>query len=119
MTPARSGPDGPLQSALQQATTAANTRATEGQKIFSPIAAFLDRHRSQTSGLPPHLQKALASLSDDLAAVAQHHFSAYICGLAPEDLSRPSLSTTRPPSGLAQATYAAAAASSPAPKSTP
>jgi hypothetical protein len=37
-------PDGPLQAALQETTTAATIRAAEGQKTFSPIAAFLDKH---------------------------------------------------------------------------
>ncbi|EED18625.1 hypothetical protein TSTA_123560 [Talaromyces stipitatus ATCC 10500] len=80
---ARKGPgtDGPLQTALLESTSAATTRASEGQKIFSPIAAFLDKHRSQTTGLAPHLLRALTALSDDLALVAQRHFSAYISGL--------------------------------------
>ncbi|EED20816.1 hypothetical protein TSTA_040100 [Talaromyces stipitatus ATCC 10500] len=80
---ARKGPgtDGPLQTALLESTSAAMTRASEGQKIFSPIAAFLDKHRSQTTGLAPHLLRALTALSDDLASVAQRHFSAYISSL--------------------------------------
>ncbi|EED22497.1 hypothetical protein TSTA_059950 [Talaromyces stipitatus ATCC 10500] len=67
---ARKGPgtDGPLQTALLESTSAATTRASEGQKIFSPIAAFLDKHRSQTTGLAPHLLRALTALSDDLAS---------------------------------------------------
>ncbi|EED20965.1 conserved hypothetical protein [Talaromyces stipitatus ATCC 10500] len=67
---ARKGPgtDGPLQTALLESTSAATTRASEGQKIFSPIAAFLDKHRSQTTGLAPHLLRALTTLSDDLAS---------------------------------------------------
>ncbi|EED20553.1 hypothetical protein TSTA_037710, partial [Talaromyces stipitatus ATCC 10500] len=81
---ARKGPgtDGPLQTALLESTSAATTRASEGQKIFSPIAAFLDKHRSQTTGLAPHLLRALTALSDDLASVAQRHFSAYISGIS-------------------------------------
>jgi hypothetical protein len=87
--PGRSGPEGPLQTALQESTiAAATTRATEGQSIFGPIAAFLEQHRSQTSGLPPHLQSALASLSDVLAAVAQRHFNAFISGIGQENLRR-------------------------------
>ncbi|EED24660.1 hypothetical protein TSTA_080150 [Talaromyces stipitatus ATCC 10500] len=80
---ARKGPgtDGPLQTALLESTSAATTRASEGQKIFSPIAVFLDKHRSQTTGLAPHLLRALTALSDDLASVAQQHFNAYISGL--------------------------------------
>lgn len=39
------GPDGPLQKFLQDSTEAATKRATEGQEIYSPIAAFLDKHR--------------------------------------------------------------------------
>lgn len=58
-----------LQTALQETTTAATIRAAEGQKIFSPIAIFLDKHRNQSTGLSPHLQKALFNLSDDLAPV--------------------------------------------------
>ncbi|EED16649.1 hypothetical protein TSTA_017240 [Talaromyces stipitatus ATCC 10500] len=65
-----SGTDGPLQTALLESTFAATTRASEGQKIFSPIAAFLDKHRSQTAGLAPHLLRALTALSDDLASIA-------------------------------------------------
>ncbi|EED14670.1 hypothetical protein TSTA_041480 [Talaromyces stipitatus ATCC 10500] len=80
---ARKGPgtDGPLQIALLESTSAATTRASEGQKIFSPIAAFLNKHRSQTTGLAPHLLRALTTLSDDLASVAQQHFNAYISGI--------------------------------------
>jgi hypothetical protein len=119
MAPNRSGPEGPLQMALQESTAAATTRATEGQRIFSPIAAFLDQHRSLTSGFPLHLQRALASLSDDLAAVAQCHFNAFINGKALENLNLTSLPASRPPSpppsrppsGLAQSTYATAASS--------
>ncbi|EED14548.1 hypothetical protein TSTA_107550 [Talaromyces stipitatus ATCC 10500] len=76
-----SGTDGPLQTALLESTFAATTRASEGQKIFSPIAAFLDKHRSQTAGLAPHLLRALTALSDDLASIAQQHFNAYISGI--------------------------------------
>jgi hypothetical protein len=113
MTPTRSGPEGPLQTALQESTTAAATRAAEGQRIFGPIAAFLDQHRSQTSGLPPHLQGALASLSDDLAAVAQRHFSAFISGMGLENPKPPSLpaAVRLTPPGLAQSTYATVASS--------
>ena len=48
----------------------------------APIAAFLDKHRNQVSGLPPHLRRALASLSYDLASVAQRHFNAFISGIS-------------------------------------
>jgi hypothetical protein len=65
MAPKPSGPVGPLQMTLQESTTAAATRATEGQRIFSPIAAFLDQHRNLAAGLPPHLQRALATLSNE------------------------------------------------------
>ncbi|EED22458.1 conserved hypothetical protein [Talaromyces stipitatus ATCC 10500] len=77
---ARKGPgtDGPLQTALLESTSAATTRASEGQKIFSPIAVFLDKYRSQTTGLAPHLLRALTALSNDLASVAQQHFNTYI-----------------------------------------
>src|SRR4051794_16636101 len=123
-----SGPDGPLQTALLESTSAATTRAVDGQKIFSPIAAFLDKHRSQTTGLAPHLLRALTALSDDLASVAQRHFNAYISGISltsvPTALSPspspgpshshfpasnplpPSPPPSRPPSGLDQSSYA-------------
>lgn len=129
MTRKRSEPDiRSLQTALQETTIAATTRAAEGQKIFSPIAAFLDKHRGQSTGLAPHLQKALAVLSDDLAAVAQRHFNAYISGitltLSPSTLSPaltptpeplpPSPPPSRPPSGLAQSSYATVTKSNPA-----
>jgi hypothetical protein len=54
MAPKRSGTECPLQMALQESTVAATTRAAEGQRIFSPIAAFLGQHRSLTFGLPAH-----------------------------------------------------------------
>ncbi|EED18932.1 hypothetical protein TSTA_126400 [Talaromyces stipitatus ATCC 10500] len=92
------------------------TRASEGQKISSPIAAFLNKYRSQTTGLAPHLLRALTTLSDDLASVAQQHFNAYISGISmtsiPPALSPspshlpPSLPPSPPPSGLEQSTYA-------------
>ncbi|EED22450.1 conserved hypothetical protein [Talaromyces stipitatus ATCC 10500] len=121
-TMARKGPgtDGPLQTALLESTSAATTRASEEQKIFSPIAAFLNKHRSQTTGLAPHLLRALTALSDDLALVAQRHFSAYISGISTTSIL-PALSPSPPPtpnslppspppsrplSGLEQSTYA-------------
>ncbi|EED14278.1 conserved hypothetical protein [Talaromyces stipitatus ATCC 10500] len=121
---ARKGPgtDGPLQTALLESTSAVTTRASEGQKIFSPIATFLDKHRSQTTSLVPHLLRALTTLSDDLASVAQQHFNAYISGilttsilpaLFPSPSPSPTLNSlpssppsSRPPSGLEQSTYA-------------
>ncbi|EED14677.1 conserved hypothetical protein [Talaromyces stipitatus ATCC 10500] len=127
-----SGTDGPLQTALLESTFAATTRASEGQKIFSPIAAFLDKHRSQTAGLAPHLLRALTALSDDLASIAQQHFNAYISGISTTSIppalsSSPSLTPnsflpspplSRPPSGLEQSTYATITQHAPA-KSTP
>jgi hypothetical protein len=74
-------PQGPLQAALRDSTVAATTRASEGHALFSPIAVFLDKHRREVSDLNPHLPGALASLSDDLASVAQRHFDAFICGV--------------------------------------
>ncbi|KAI9046080.1 uncharacterized protein KD926_006027 [Aspergillus affinis] len=117
-----SQPGGPLQAALLKTTTAASTRATEGQKIFNPIAAFLDKHRSLLA-LAPHQQSALDALSNDLADIAQRHFNAYISGIpltltanppapapapipAPPASLPPSPPPSRPPSGLAQSTYA-------------
>jgi hypothetical protein len=108
---------------LLETTTAASSRAAEGQKIFSPIAAFLDEHRSQT-GLAPHQQNALKALSDDLANLAQQHFNAYISGVpftltapapapAPASLP-PTPPPSRPPSGLAQSTYASVSKITPA-----
>ena len=120
----------PLQTALQEATTAATTRAAEGQKIFSPIAAFLDKHRNQSVGLNPVQQRALAALSVDLATVAQHHFNAYISGITPTTPSpspppapahapnpsplAPPPPPSRPSSGLAQSSYATVTKSNPA-----
>ncbi|KAI9035565.1 uncharacterized protein KD926_003225 [Aspergillus affinis] len=125
MATLNSQPSGPLQAALLETTTAASTRATEGQKIFNPIAAFLDKHRS-LPGLAPHQRNALDALSKDLADIAHRHFNAYISGIpltltatspapafapvpafapAPASLP-PSPPPSRPPSGLAQSTYA-------------
>ncbi|EED20878.1 conserved hypothetical protein [Talaromyces stipitatus ATCC 10500] len=123
-TMARKGPgtDSPLQTALLESTSTATTRASEGQKIFSPIAVFLDKYRSQTTGLAPHLLRALTALSDDLTSVAQQHFNAYISGisiisilpaLSSFPFSSPILNPlppspppSRPPLGLNQSTYA-------------
>ena len=88
--------DGPLQAALQESTEAAATRATEGHKIFSPIAALLDKHCTQSSSLAPHLQRALTLLSNDLAAVAQLHFAAFVCEKPPPRI--PLAATTALPS---------------------
>jgi hypothetical protein len=71
-------PDGPLQAALSESTAAATARATEGQKIFSPIAAFLDQHRRLNTSLTAYQLGALEALSKDLADIAQRHFNAYI-----------------------------------------
>jgi hypothetical protein len=120
-------PQGPLQAALRDSTVAATTRASEGHALFSPIAVFLDNHRREVSDLNPHLRRALASLSDDLASVAQRHFDAFICGVpaprATENACPPAQSQhalppqrSLPPAtpGLAQSTYASAV-SRPAP----
>lgn len=48
------GPDGSPQTAQLESTSAATVKAADGQRLFSPIAAFLDKHRSQTTGLAPH-----------------------------------------------------------------
>lgn len=75
--------DGSLQAALLESTIAATARAAEGQRIFSPVAAFLNKHKRQT-GLAPHQRNALEPLSNDLANISQQHFNAYIkqyCGL--------------------------------------
>lgn len=113
-----SGSDGPLQTALLEASSAAAARAAEGQKVFSLVAPFLDEHRDQTSNLPLHMQQALASLSDELSAVAQRHFNSYIHTsepLPPSPIPRPPTPPpSRPPSGLALSTYATVARS-PAP----
>ncbi|EED11470.1 polymerase, putative [Talaromyces stipitatus ATCC 10500] len=125
----RSEPDKrSLQNVLQETTTAATTRAAKGQKIFSPIAAFLDKHRNQTAGLSPYLQGALATLSDNLATVAQHHFNAYISSITstlsthspapalspiPSPLP-PTPPPSCPPSGLTQSSYATITKSNPA-----
>jgi hypothetical protein len=55
---------------LLEITTAAFTRAAEGQKIFSPIAAFLNKYQGQI-GLAPYQQNALKVLSNNLANLAQ------------------------------------------------
>jgi hypothetical protein len=115
-------PEGPLQAALRNLTTAAATRASEGHDVFGPIAVFLDQHRNQVSSdLPPHLRIALASLSEELASVAQRHFNAFISGMSisrkPESptalpLDQPAPTPYPTPvqlPGLAQSTYARAA----------
>ncbi|EED21567.1 conserved hypothetical protein [Talaromyces stipitatus ATCC 10500] len=133
---ARKGPgtDGPLQIALLESMSASTTRASEGQKIFSPIATFLNKYRSQTISLAPHLLRALTTLSDDLILVVQQHFNAYISNilttsilpaLSPSPSSSPtsnslppSLPPSHPPSGLEQLTYATITQYTPV-KSTP
>jgi hypothetical protein len=126
MPPALPKPGGPLQAALLDTTTAATTRATEGQALFSPIASFLDQHRSQVSNLAPHLCAALASLSDELSSVAQRHFDAFITGSSPLEahgLRRASTPSSPPqsysPPGLSQSTYASVASSLAPSQSTP
>ena len=120
----RTSPEGPLQAALLKTMTEAAARAAEGQKIFSPIATFLDSHRSCAADLPARAQRALASLSDVLAAAANQHFNAYVSGSSMDTYVQsapsrpPSPPQSRPPSGLAQSTYAAAVRASP-PTGTP
>ena len=69
-----------LQAALENTAKAASNRATEGQKLFSPIATLLDKHLRTSTNLPPHLLSALNALSTELITVAQRHFDAYITG---------------------------------------
>ena len=105
-----------LQAALDNTVKAASDRAAEGQKLFSPIASFLDKHLRSSTNLSPHLLGPLNALSLELSSVAQRHFDAYILGSAapaPQQLAKPSTPPpTRPPSGLSQSTYASAASSS-------
>lgn len=117
-----------LQAALETTVKAASNRAAEGQKLFTPIASFLDKHLSSSTSLSPHLLGPLSALSIELSLVAQRHFDAFISGstpgeaLAPRQVPQPpSPPSTRPPSGLAQSTYAVIASSNaPAkPKPTP
>jgi hypothetical protein len=108
-----------LQAALDNTVKAASNRAAEGQKLFSPIASFIDKHLRSSANLPPHLLGALSALSLELSSVAQRHFDAYITGTAvpgtqspqpPQQLfNPPTPPPTRPPSRLAQSTYASIA----------
>lgn len=76
-------PKGPLQAALLKTTTAATIRASEGQRVFNHIAAFLNKHHALAASLEPHLQRALAALNNNLTTMAQHHFRMYIVGNNP------------------------------------
>lgn len=75
------GIDSSLQTALLETTSAATTGAIDGQKIFSSVAAFLNRHCNQPTGLASHLLRAFITLSHDLASVAQWDFNVYISGI--------------------------------------
>ena len=108
----------PLQAALENTAKAASKRAAEGQKLFGPVATFLDEYLSSTTNLPPHLLSALNALSTELSVVAQRHFNAFITGsttmAAPDSAQAskpPSPPPSRPSSGLAQSTYALVAGS--------
>ena len=110
-----------VQAALNRTAAAASKRAADGQKLFGPIASFLDKHLSSSANLPPHLLDALAALSDELSSVAQRHFDAFITSSSPPEshaLRRASTPPSPPqscsPPGLSQSTYASVA-SSPAP----
>jgi hypothetical protein len=111
-----------LQAALENTAKAASNRAAEGHKLFSPIATLLDKHLRTSTNLPPHLLSALNALSTDLTTVAQRHFDAYITGstyIPSQELKPPSPPPSRPPSGLAQSTYATVASSNPLTKPIP
>ena len=107
-----------IQAALDRTATAASKRAADGQKLFSPLASFLDKHLSSSAKLPPHLLNALVALSDELSSVAQRHFDAFITGSSPPEahaLRRASTPPSPPqsysPPGLSQSTYASVASS--------
>jgi hypothetical protein len=114
-----------LQAGLDETVKAASNRAAEGQKLFSPIATFLDKHLRMSTNLSPHLLGALSALSLELSSVAQRHFDAYITStaasgalMAQQPINPPSPPPTRPPSGLSQLTYATVASSNAPSKST-
>ncbi|KAI9035693.1 uncharacterized protein KD926_002974 [Aspergillus affinis] len=88
MATLNSQPDGPLQAALLETTTAVSIRAAEGQRIFSPIAIFLDKHRNHAY---------ISGVSSTLTTTSP--------APAPASLP-PSPPPSRPPSGLARSTYA-------------
>jgi hypothetical protein len=69
-----------LQAILDNTIKAASDRAAEGQKLFNPIATFLDKHLCSSTNLSPYLLGALNGLSIELSSVAQYHFDAYISG---------------------------------------
>jgi hypothetical protein len=60
-----------IQAALDKTTKAASVRAAEGQRLFRPIATFLNKHCSESTDLLPRPRRALASLRDELSAVVQ------------------------------------------------
>jgi hypothetical protein len=113
-----------LQAALDVTIKAASDRTADGQKLFSPIASFLDMHLRSSANLAPHLLGPLNALSVELSQVAQRHFDAYIWGSAASAPAKaPTPPPTRPPSGLSRTTYASVAGSGapakPAPSAKP
>ena len=99
----------PLTFALANVVERATKRATDGQRIFSPIAALWDEYieseavRALPQGLRPHIQR----LCKDISTLAIRHFNAYIKGSAPPRLAdAPPANTTpdvTPPSATAPA----------------
>src|SRR5271165_2401393 len=75
----------PLSQALRNAVQAANTRAEEGQRIFSPVASLWDNYQQSETvwRLPSYLRKPLLALCQEISRTATIHFDAYIKGSRP------------------------------------
>lgn len=114
-TPLQQTPPVPsISQALENIVRAAATRADEGQQIFGPIAALWDEYL-QTEAvrkLPTRLRRPLTALCNEISAVANKHFDAYIKGAHPPRTAAPKLG----PNTSTNA-HASTSASSPSPPS--
>lgn len=70
-----------LHEAIQLATSAAATRASEAQRLYSKIADMLEEYRQEENKtLPTHLRSAFKAFCDDFFAVTQRHIDAHVRG---------------------------------------
>ncbi len=74
-----------FQHALANVVERATERATDGQRIFSPVAALWDEYTKSEAvpALPQRLHQPLIRLYKEVSILATRHFNAYIKGSSP------------------------------------
>lgn len=80
----------PISQALRSAIEAAETRTTEGQRVFGPVSTLWDTflESDEVRKLPVRLRSPLIALCKEVHQTATRHFDAFIKGSYPPRIAR-------------------------------